>query len=122
METLRLSLHILGACIWVGGQVVMGSLVPVLRKYGPDAPKAAARQFNMVGWAGFGLAFVTGMWNMMVDDELDQMLFGIKFLVVLISAAGALIHIVGTSKPALAAGGAIATVAGIASIFLGVAL
>lgn len=122
METLRLSLHILGACIWVGGQIVLGALVPTLRKLGPDAPKNAANAFNKVAWGGFGLLVVTGLWNMMVDSELDQMLFGVKFLFVLISAGGAALHIVGGSKQSLAIGGALASLGAIGSLVLGVAL
>lgn len=122
MYVLRISLHILGACIWVGGQILMGGLVPVLRQFGPDAPKAAANQFNKVAWGGFALLFITGMWNMMANEDLDQALFGIKFLFVLVSAGGAIWHIVGKSKLALAAGGALATVGAVVSMFLGVAL
>ena len=42
-DTVRLFLHVLAATLWVGGQLVLASLVPTLRTLGRDAPKAAAR-------------------------------------------------------------------------------
>lgn len=122
METFRLFLHVLAASIWVGGQIVLAGLVPTLRQLGPDAPKKVAQAFNKVAWPAYGVALVTGIWNMLAVDDLDQALFGIKFLVVLISGAGAAIHIVGKSKAALAVGGALAAIGAVASMYLGLAL
>jgi len=42
-DTLRLFLHVLGATLWVGGQLTLAPLVPALREVSPDAPRAAAR-------------------------------------------------------------------------------
>ena len=41
--TVRLSLHLLGASVWVGGQIALGALVPVARQAGPEIPRALAR-------------------------------------------------------------------------------
>ena len=122
MDTLRISLHVLAACVWVGGQIVLGALVPTLRKLGPDAPKLAANAFNRIAWPAFFVAMATGLWNMMVADDLDPALFGIKFLAVLVSAGGAALHIMGGTKQALAIGGAMSSLGAIAAVFLGVAL
>ena len=35
-ESLRLFIHVIGATIWVGGQLVLAALVPALRKINPD--------------------------------------------------------------------------------------
>ena len=32
LDTVRLSLHILAVCIWIGGQLVVAAAVPVLRE------------------------------------------------------------------------------------------
>lgn len=122
MDTFRLFLHVLAASVWVGGQIVLGGLVPTLRKLGPDAPKQVAQAFNRIAWPAYGIALVTGIWNMMVVDDLDQALFGIKFLLVVVSGAGAALHIWGGSKAALAIGGALASLGAIAAMYVGLAL
>lgn len=122
MENFRLFLHVLSASVWVGGQLVLGGLVPTLRKLGPDAPKQVAQAFNKIAWPAFGIALVTGIWNMLAVDDLDQALFGIKFLFVIVSAVGAAIHIIGKSKAAIAVGGALAGIGAIGAMYLGIAL
>ncbi len=122
MDTFRLFLHVLAASVWVGGQIVLAGIVPTIRKIGPDAPKQVAQAFNRVAWPAYGVALVTGIWNMLVVEDLDQALFGIKFLLVLVSGAGAALHIVGRSKAALAVGGALSSVGAIASMYIGLML
>src|SRR5262245_38368653 len=52
-DTIRLFLHILAATVWVGGQITLAALVPVLRRLGTEIPRAAARRFNQVAWPAF---------------------------------------------------------------------
>ena len=54
-DTIRLFLHVLAATIWVGGQLTLAALVPVLRRFGADAPRVVARRFNQVAWTAFGV-------------------------------------------------------------------
>jgi putative copper export protein len=71
----RLFLHILGATVWVGGQVVLATLVPVLRRSGPDTAALVARRFQSVAWAAFVLLLGTGAWNLAevgLSDQRDQ--------------------------------------------------
>ena len=37
-DTIRLFLHVLAATIWVGGQITLAALVPVLRRLGAPGP------------------------------------------------------------------------------------
>src|SRR6516165_2106831 len=62
-DTIRLFLHVLAATIWVGGQITLAALVPVLRRLGAELPRAAARRFNQVAWPAFAVLVVTGIWN-----------------------------------------------------------
>ena len=68
LDDVRLSLHVLGACVWVGGQLVLAALVPALRAY-PGAAAAAGRRFRVVAWPAFALLVVTGAWNLTAQDE-----------------------------------------------------
>ena len=59
-DAVRLFLHVLAATIWVGGQLILAVLVPVLRRFGSEAVRAVARRFNQVAWVAFGL-ILTGI-------------------------------------------------------------
>ena len=43
LDTVRVSLHILAVTVWIGGQILVAALVPVLREVGHDAPKKVAQ-------------------------------------------------------------------------------
>jgi hypothetical protein len=62
--TVRLILHVLAATVWVGGQLTLAALVPVLRSLGAEIPRTAARRFNQVAWPAFAVLIVTGVWNL----------------------------------------------------------
>src|SRR5512142_3130787 len=62
-DTVRLFLHVLAATVWVGGQLTLAALVPVLRRLGAGIPGAAARRFNQVAWPAFAILILTGIWN-----------------------------------------------------------
>lgn len=126
-EVIRLFLHVLGACVWVGGQLVLAGLVPVLRREGPPTVvTAVARQFNLLAWPAYGLLMVTGIWNILAqpDDTSDEysVTFGIKMIFVLASGIAAFVHSTRKSRLALALGGAIGFLAGLVALLLGVVL
>ena len=66
--TIRLFLHVVAACIWVGGQFTLAGLVGPLRRQVPEATKVAARAFNRIAWPAFGVLVLTGIWNLAVLD------------------------------------------------------
>ena len=47
-DSIRVFLHLLGVAGWVGGQIVMVGLLPLLRSLGPDVPRIAAVRFARV--------------------------------------------------------------------------
>ena len=53
LDTLRLTLHVLAATVWVGGQIVMMGLVGPARSLGGDATKVLARAFARMAWPAF---------------------------------------------------------------------
>ncbi|HET7531147.1 MAG TPA: hypothetical protein VFJ98_09340 [Mycobacteriales bacterium] len=126
VESFRLFLHVLAATVWVGGQITLGALVPVLRRAGADLPRVVARQFGRVAWTAFAVLIATGAWNMAVYDEKDRAGYdatiGVKLVFVVLSGVAAYVHQRGRSKAALAAGGALALLFSLGALLLGIVL
>lgn len=125
-DVLRLFLHLLAATIWVGGQVVLAALVPTLKRVSPDAPRAAAQQFNRVAWPAYAVLVATGVWNIAaVGDgagtEYRNTLV-LKLVVVALSGVTALAHARSTSRRALAVFGAMTGLFALLALLLGVLL
>lgn len=124
--TIRLTLHVLAAAIWVGGQFTLAGLLPVLREHEGLANKAA-RAFNRIAWPAFAVLVVTGMWNLAEVDVADaptsyQVTVFVKVAVAIVAGAAAAVHVAARSKLALALGGAIGALASVAAVFLGILL
>ena len=129
-ETIRLFLHILGASVWVGGQVVLAGVVPVVRKLGGiETARAVARRFQLIAWPAFVLLLVTGVWNLFAVNVSEQSgsyltTLMVKLLLVAVSGICAAGHIVVVRRqPAL--GGmlaGLALLAALAATFVGVLL
>jgi putative copper export protein len=55
-------LHVLAACVWIGGQVLVAAVLPLLK--GADGLGAAAgRRFQAVAWPAFAVLVATGIAN-----------------------------------------------------------
>jgi len=125
-DGVRLFLHVLAATVWVGGQITLGALVPVLRSAGADVPKQAARAFGRIAWTAFAVLVVTGIWNVAAGRDTDaggyQVTLGLKLGVVALSGLAAYAHQRAKSRVILAAGGALAALFAILAVFLGVVL
>ena len=61
-HALVLWVHVLSACIWIGGQITVLAVLPVVRAT-PGLPAAVGRQFQRVAWPAFALLVVTGLLN-----------------------------------------------------------
>ena len=126
VESLRLFLHVLAATIWVGGQITLGALVPVLRRAGADIPRIAARQFGRVAWTAFAVLLATGFWNLASYDGKDRHGFAatisLKLVFVGLSGIAAVVHSNAKSRLWLALGGAATALFALAALFMGIVL
>jgi len=127
-DTVRLFLHVLAATVWVGGQLTLAALVPVLRRFGAEVPRAAARRFNLVAWIAFAVLVVTGVWNIFAAESQISHAPGyrltliIKLAVVVVSGVTAALHARARKPAGLAVFGALTGLSALAALFLGVLL
>ncbi|MGA2306035.1 MAG: hypothetical protein ABSH29_17915 [Acidimicrobiales bacterium] len=127
LDTLRLTLHVLSATIWVGGQIVVVGLVGPARRAGPDVPAALARAFARLAWPAYAVLVVTGFWNVSTFHWADQSgawkaVLIAKIVVVAAAGVGSLLHTRATSRSAVALWGSVAGLASVAALVMGVLL
>ena len=126
LETVRLFLHVLAATIWVGGQLTLVGLLPVLRRIGGEAPRLAARAYQRIAWPAFAVLVLTGGWNVAAESSGKsngwQVTLGVKMGAVLLSGVAAFLHERATSRRGLAVWGALSGLSALAALLLGVML
>jgi putative copper export protein len=126
-DSIRLFLHVLAASVWVGGQIVLGGLVPKLRQVAPESLKVAANAFARIAWPAFAVVVVTGMWNILditvgdMSTEYQVSMF-VHVLLAMAAAMFVVIHSVGQTKLALALGGALGLLTSLGAMFIGILL
>jgi putative copper export protein len=126
-DSIRLFLHVLAASVWVGGQIVLGGLVPKLRQVAPESLKVAANAFARIAWPAFAIVVVTGMWNILeikvgdMSTEYQVSMF-VHVLLAMAAAMFVVIHSVGKTKLALALGGALGLLTSLGAMFVGILL
>ena len=123
----RLSLHVLAACVWVGGQFVLAGLVPTVRGLGDGATQKVARAFGRLSWPAFWLLVATGVWNYVIVARHStsgpwNIAFSVKMATVLIAGAGAYMHTKASTPAARGLYAGVSSLASIAAVVLGVAL
>jgi putative copper export protein len=127
LTTTRLSLHVLAATIWVGGQFVLAGLLPTLRGIGGDAPRKIAQAFGRLAWPAFGILIITGFWNLAAINHSGvsngwNAAFGIKMIMVLVSGIGVLLHTRATTPRARGIFAGVGALASIAALVLGIVI
>ena len=127
IDSIRLFLHVLAASVWVGGQIVLGGLVPKLRQVAPESLKVAANAFARIAWPAFAVVVVTGMWNILditVGDMTSeyQITMFVHVLLAMAAAMFVVIHSIGQTKLALALGGALGLLTSLGAMFVGILL
>lgn len=125
-DTVRLFLHVLGATIWVGGQLTLAALVPALRGLGAQIPRVAARRFNQIAWPAFALLVATGIWNIIAEQDkitgAYRTTLVVKLIVVVISGVAAALHARARSTVGVAFFGALTGISALGALFVGIML
>jgi len=126
LDGVRLSLHVLAAAVWVGGQITLAGLLPSARGLGPDAPRTLAWAFARLQWPAYAVLLATGIWNVSAAGSPQphawQAVLGVKITVVLVAGLAAWLHTRATSKAAIGALGAMSGLASVTALILGIFL
>ena len=127
LDTVRLTLHVLAATVWVGGQIVMTGLVGPAREIGGNAPKMLARAFARMAWPAFVLLVATGIWNVTAvhyssQDSAWKAVLMAKIAVVIVAGVAVALHQRASTKGQLALWGSIGGVASVAALVMGILL
>jgi len=126
VDSIRLSLHMLGATVWVGGQITVAGLVPTARRLGPDAPQRVARAFSRLSWPAYVLLLGSGIWNVFAaasgQPRRWSIVLGVKIGVVVLAGIAAWLHGRSRSRTGLALWGAVTSLASLAALVLGILL
>jgi putative copper export protein len=59
---LVLWIHVLAACVWIGGQVTVAAVIPLLRGQ-PGVASLVGRRYQVIAWPAFVLLLGTGVAN-----------------------------------------------------------
>ena len=126
IDGVRLSVHVLAASVWVGGQITVAGLVPTARQLGADAPRRVARAFSRLSWPAYVVLVATGIWNVAAvqrgQPSMWKVVLGVKIAVVALAGLSAWLHGRSRSPAGLAAWGAVTSVSALAALTLGVFL
>lgn len=124
--TIRIFLHILGAAVWVGGQLTLAFLLPSLSQFPSEARRALARRFSYLAWGAYALLIATGIWNILVIEPVWSSRYGttliVKLVFVAASGVAAFAHARSHKPFWLATFGALSVATALAALFLGVLL
>ena len=125
LDVIRLTLHVLGATIWVGGQITLAALVGPLRRTAPAAIGPAARVFAWVSWPAFALLVVTGVWLIAgAGDRSDayRTTLMVKIVFVVLSGVGAALHTFVKNPTLKGFWSAVGLVGALSAVLLGVSI
>lgn len=123
---LRLSLHVLAATVWVGGQLTLAGLVPTARRLGEGAPRQVAQAFSRLSWPAYAVLVATGIWNVAAvasgQPTAWKVLLGVKVAVVVVAGLAAWLHGRARGRTGLAVWGAVTGITSVAALVMGVFL
>jgi putative copper export protein len=125
LDVVRLTLHVLAATIWVGGQIVLLALMGPLRRTAPAAIAPAARTFAWVAWPAFAMLVATGIWLIAgADKQSDayRTTLMVKMVFVVLSGVGAALHTFAKNPTLKGIWATVGLVSGLCVVLLGVSI
>lgn len=126
VDGIRVSLHVIAAAVWVGGQITLAGLVPPARRLGEDGPRLLAQAFARLSWPAYAVLVATGIWNVEAvskgQPDAWNAALAAKVALVVLAGLAAWLHGRARDRRSLAAWGAITASASIAALVLGVFL
>jgi putative copper export protein len=125
LDVVRLTLHVLAATIWVGGQIVLLALMGPLRRSAPEAIAPAARTFAWVAWPAFAVLVVTGVWLIAgAGNQSDayRSTLMVKMAFVVLSGVGAALHTFVKSPTLKGVWASVGLVSALCVVLLGVSM
>lgn len=126
IDGVRLSLHVLAATVWVGGQITLVGLLPSARSLGQGAPRTLAVAFARIQWPAYAVLLATGIWNVSAthagQSTAWQVVLGVKVGVVVAAGLAAWLHTRAKTKAGVAAWGAVSALSSVSALVLGVFL
>ncbi|HEY7947517.1 MAG TPA: hypothetical protein VID75_07570 [Acidimicrobiales bacterium] len=126
LDGIRLSLHVLAASVWVGGQLTLAGLIPTAKGLGEGAARTLARAFARIQWPAYAVLLITGFWNVSAvhagQPSAWQAVLGVKIAVVLVAGLSAVMHTRATGKAGLAVWGAVTALSSVTALVMGVFL
>ncbi len=127
LTALRLTLHILAATIWVGGQLTLAGLVPTLKDAGEGVVTAAAKAFSRLAWPAYVVLIATGLWNyasfnMNEVSTAWKIVLAVKITVALFAGLATFLHQKARSRGQIAFWGSVSGLSAVAALTLGVFL
>lgn len=126
VDGVRLTLHVLAATVWVGGQITVAGMLPTARRLGEGAPRQLAQALARISWPAYVVLIATGIWNVSAVQKGQpsawNAVLGVKIGVVALAGIGAFLHQRSRSRLGLALWGAVGSLSSVAALALGVFL
>lgn len=98
-SALLIWVHIVAACVWIGGQATVAAVIPLLRDH-RDLARRVGRRYQVIAWPAFAVLIITGVvnvgnaglhWAQLLDSPAGRTL-AVKLALVALSGLSAGVH------------------------------
>ncbi|MFM8870455.1 MAG: hypothetical protein ACKOFD_02620 [Actinomycetota bacterium] len=122
-----LVVHVLGVCVWVGGQITLVTLMKTIKQNSEGLLLLVARQFARASWTAMVVVLASGVGLVLQVSPTEQgtaysITLAVKLALVALTVASAIIHSTSKQRLLIALGGAVGLLASLGALALGVLL